>query len=124
MTKTVSQKYPAYKWHPDGGDAILVNDASEDDPVYLDRHPSQYPEGLPTHPDKVLDIDDDSTEAMSRDDVLAALERGGIEYAKNYGNKRLRKLLRKTLLGVLEGSEKDFKGDTPLCELLNMVEAG
>jgi hypothetical protein len=32
------QYYPAYKWTP-GGVQVLVNDATEDDPTYLEHHP-------------------------------------------------------------------------------------
>lgn len=109
--------YPALKWDPATGEARRF-DASEEVPVgWLDRpvEPNAPPAPSPAPTPAV--------QAMVRAEMKAALDAGGISYAKNAPDKTLYELLLASLKDHLAAAAVEFDPEADAPALLALVKA-
>lgn len=108
------KNYPAYKWHPQTGDAKIFESASE------------VPEGwLDTHPANLKNVTTDAPKSdelpMSRDEIKDALKAGNIEFVSNAKTPALYALLVENLQSHLKDAGVEFPENATAPELLALV---
>lgn len=113
--------YPALKWDHATGEARRFDAAEEVPDGWLDRPvdpnappaPSPAPTPAPTP----------AVQAMARAEMKAALDAGGISYAKNAPDKTLYELLLASLKDHLAAAAVEFDPDADAPALLALVKA-
>ena len=98
---TVSH-YPALKWHPETGEAVLVIGPENDSNYLIDHHPADPDKGSPLVAEPA---------GFDRDRMLELLGTGGITYPKGAKLPVLRDLLTKGLQAALTGRGLDWQDD-------------
>lgn len=111
----MSKHEPTMAWHPETGENKIFN------------HPSEVPEGwLDTHPSNVAKAEKPATVAfkdapMSKDDIVAALTAGGVQFDANAKPKALQGVLREAVIKALTAAEVAFDADKSTKELLSLL---
>lgn len=105
-------KFPGLRWDAEGN---THHCATEDDvqPGWTDYHPDNAP--------KATQSEDDpwgKDTSMTRAEIIAALDEGGVAHKKNAPTDALAKQLRAAVLGVLEEGNAEYN---PLLSTKNLL---
>lgn len=111
--------YPAMKWHPETGEPTVFNAPGDVPAGYLDRHPND-PAGKvevkkPDAPAKVPAL------CLTRKEIRAELDAGGIAYEKDEPTAVLYDKLVAALKAHLEAAEVEFDEAADAKALLALV---
>lgn len=91
--------FPAHKFHPVTGELKVCNSAADVPEGWIDTHPNNLPKVDPAAADPAANK---AGLEMSREEIMGALDEGGIEYSKNAPTttlyKKLTEAVKKTLL--------------------------
>lgn len=109
--------YPALKWDPATGEARRFDAAEEVPAGWLD-HPADPNAPLPAPAPPAP-----AAQAMARTEMKAALDAGGIPYAKNAPDKTLYELLLASLKDHLTTAAVEFDPEADAPALLALVKA-
>jgi len=99
-------KFPGLRWDADG---VAHHCETEDD----------MQPGWADHPAKAQKVAPD--ESMTRQDIIAALDEGGIVYKKNAPTDALAKQLRVAVLSVLEENDVKYAPNASTKDLLALI---
>jgi hypothetical protein len=114
-TKHPYTAFPAYMWSPEG--ECRPFDKAEDVPDgWTDHHPNHFDGQKPPPPVKAA-----VPTPMTRDEIVAALDAGGIEFGKNTGTKALYDLLTKSVQKVLTDRSIPFDQNADTRVLLGLL---
>lgn len=99
---------PVMAWHPETGENRIFN------------YPSEVPaDWLDTHPNNVVKPKADPD--MTKDEIMAALTEGGVQFDPKAKTKVLAATLRSAVEKALVSAEIDFGPDQPTKELLALL---
>lgn len=102
---------PTMAWHPETGENKVFNHPSEVPAEWLDTHPSNKPKEVEKAPAA-------KPEPMTRDEIVAALSDGGVEFDDKSKTKVLAEILRKSVIAALTSAEVEFDADASTKDLL------
>lgn len=108
------RKFPGLRWDAEGNTHYC---ATEDDvqPGWTDYHPDNPPVSATV--EKGLGAD------MSRAEIIAALEEGGVTFSKNAPTASLAKQLRTAILSELEEQSVKYEPTSSTKDLLALIPA-
>lgn len=114
--------FPARYWNPENGDEHVVANSSADVPEgWMDHHPANHEKVMK---EKAASAPKAAELSMTRDEAKAALDEGGVPYAKNAGHKALLELLDGKLRESLKGADIAFPAEASTKELYELLKAG
>lgn len=109
----MSKHEPTMAWHPETGENKIFN------------HPSEVPEGwLDTHPSNVAKAEKPAAfkdAPMSKEEIVAALTAGGVQFDANAKPKALQGVLREAVTKALTAAEVSFDANASTKELLSLL---
>lgn len=115
-------KYPAFRWHPATGVCHCVENESGDDDSFLDFHPDDSSkagdQGSSGSEDPKTGVD-----AMTKAEIMAALDAGNVEYDKNANKPALYSLLDTRLRETLAKTDQDVPDNATVPSMLAMLSA-
>jgi hypothetical protein len=117
MSKTPG--FPAYYYSPDG-EARIFQSADEVPEGWTTKHPDHHID------DKKPEPAAPPVDKLTREEVIAALVSGGIEFKKNAGTAALEKQLRESAIAYLtdkDGGQVSFPADISTRKLLALLPA-
>lgn len=103
--------FPCYLWHPISGAAILCKGPEDVREEYLDHHPSDLAKGGTAVP----------TTGLTRDQVIAALNAGGIAFDLNASAAELRAALQGALVNELQARKVPVPPNATVEELYKLL---
>lgn len=99
----MSQTFPAMMWHAVTGEVGLFIKAEDVPEGYIDTHPNNLANVAPAElPNASAAL------SMPRDEIVKALEEGGIPFKPNASDKKLHNLLVFKVKEVLQAAEIEF----------------
>lgn len=103
----VSSVFPGMRWHPQTGESRVFDKAEDVPEGWINTHPASLPaEAAPAGADETASLN------MTRKEIVAALEEGGIQFNPRHGVKALYALLVENLKKALTEMDVPFNADT------------
>jgi hypothetical protein len=98
---TERKSLPTMAWHPETGENQIFDHPSEVPEGWLDTHPNNKPKGAKEAKAPAPDAFKDAP--MSKDEIVAALTAGGVQFDANAKPKALQGVLREAVVKALTG---------------------
>jgi hypothetical protein len=108
------QKFPGYRWHPESGDCRIFDKAEDVPEGWLESHPGSLDQAAPAA-DKAYDA-----LPLSKKEIVAALDEGGVSFKKNAPVAALYALLMENLKKALTEQEIAFPEDADAKALMDL----
>lgn len=106
-------EYPALKWHPETGECRQFAKADDVPEGWLDTHPVNVKNAATVAAGKLPDI--------TRQEIIAHLEAGHVEYNKAHSAKQLHKLLTTEVHATLKGLGREFDPEADVRSLIQQL---
>lgn len=104
--------FPSWRWDPETKEGRVFDRAEDVPEGWLSRHPDHQADDTTTALTKPADPD-----KLTREEIVKALNDGGIEFKKNMGTAALEKLLRESVGAFVIGVEGSTLSQTEVDDM-------